>query len=89
MIPTSFDESNGVLDKPPGMTYDECEVLSVWRGESSDGVPLVVSQWKPTREELDEINRTGRVWLIVLGHTMPPASLDGNSPFEPVDAPGC
>lgn len=89
MIPSSFDESNEVLDKPPGMTYDECVALSVWRGESADGVPLVVSQWRPTREELAEINRTGRVWLTVLGVTMPPVAISGDSPFEHVDAPGC
>ena len=83
MIPTSFDESNHVLDKPPGMTYEQCQALSVWQGESSDGVPLVVSAWKPTREELESIKRTGRVWLIVLGQTMPPVSLEGTSPFEP------
>ena len=81
MIPASFDESNGVLDKPDGMTYDECQVLSTWRGESTDGLPLVVSCWKMTPEELAEVNRTGRVWLLVYGETMQPSVVEGCKPF--------
>jgi len=81
MIPTSFTESNCVLDKPDGTTYDECQVLSVWRGTSIDGVPLVISCWKLTKEELAEINETGRVWLTILGETMPPAAVEVKSPF--------
>ncbi len=81
MIATSFDESNLALGKPDDMTHDECEALSVWRGLSESGQPLVISCWKTTREELAEIARTGRVWLVVYGNTMPPVALCGSSPF--------
>lgn len=77
MIACSFDESNAVLDKPEDMTCDQCDALSVARAETSQGQPLVISCWKVTREELDEIERTGRVWLCVLGSTMPPVILTG------------
>lgn len=77
MTPTGFDEDNSVLDPPPGVV---CASLSVWRGES-DGTPMVISCWKPSREELDEIVRTGRVWAIVVGETMPPIAVQGISPF--------
>jgi len=79
MIPTAFNEENGVLDGPPGMS--ECEPLSVWRGEQNNQ-PLVISCWKLTNEELEEINKTGRVWLYVCGQTMPPVSLQIKHPFK-------
>lgn len=81
MVPTGFDEENGVLNPPPGMSPDECEALSVWRGPQENGTPVVISCWKPTAEELAEINRTGRVWLLVLGLTMPPIQPTGHYPF--------
>lgn len=81
MFPANFDESNGVLDKPPTMTADQCDPLSVWRGPSTNGFPVVITCWKPTAEELAEINRTGRVWAMITGHSMPPMCLLGTSPF--------
>lgn len=83
-VPASFPESNRVLEKPPDMTADQCEALSIADVTYADGTPGVISCWKLTREELEEINRTGRVWLIVLGHTMPPAAIEGIKPFAAV-----
>lgn len=81
MTPTSFTESNHVLDKPPGWDYDQCEALSVCVTKQPDGMPVVISCWKVTAEELAEINRTGRVWLVVPGRSMPPVSVQGSTPF--------
>lgn len=80
MVPASFEESNLVLDKPPEMSYDQCDALSVALA-NQNGMPVVISCWKPTKEELEEITRTGRVWLIITGRTMPPASVSGHNPF--------
>ena len=82
-VPTSFAESNGVLGKPREDTGDDVEALSVLhaRMETSE-TPVVVSCWKLTAEELAEVNRTGRVWLVVMGETMPPAFVKGTKPFE-------
>jgi hypothetical protein len=82
MIAASFDEANTVLDTPKGMTPDNCEPLSVWRGPLDNGIPAVISCWKLTQNELEEINRTGRVWLLVMGSTMPPVALSGSRPFQ-------
>ena len=82
MFPTAFKEENGVLNPPAGMSLDECTPLSIWRGEVETGSNVVISCWKPTKEELDEIIKTGRVWLIIWGQTMPPAVVGGISPFE-------
>lgn len=76
-----FDESDAVLGPPPGMSAEECQALQILR--ISDGThPIVVSCWKLTKDELDEINRTGRVWLMIWGETMPPAAVSGTKPFS-------
>lgn len=80
MIATAFDEETGVLDAPPGVSPEECSMLSVWRG-SMEGTPVVISCWKPTAEEWEEMRRTGRIWLIIQGRTMPPVCPTGISPF--------
>lgn len=82
MKASGFDEENCVLDGPPGTTSEDCEPLSVWRGRTNKGNPVVISCWKPTKQELEEINKTGRVWLMVWGETMPPVALLGNYPWE-------
>jgi len=82
MIPSNFDESNCVLDKPPELTVDECDCLSVFRGTDSNNFPIVISCWKLTKEELERVNKTGRIYLGVIGDTMPPVWLDGMNPFR-------
>lgn len=82
MIATAFDEENDVLDGPKGTTNEEVHPLSVWRGPMKDGTPIVVSCWKPTLEELEEIKRTGRVWIMVMGYTMPPILPLGINPLK-------
>jgi hypothetical protein len=80
-VPASFDESTEFLSAPDGMTDEECQPLSVWRGDVNE-LSTVVSCWKLTVEELAEINRTGRVWLGICGQTMPPAWITGTNPFR-------
>lgn len=81
MYPADFPESNQVLSRPPDMTEEECDPLCVCQSQMPDGTPVVVSCWKLTKEELEEIQRTGRTWLIVVGHTMPPVIMSGKKPF--------
>lgn len=76
MEAASFDTSNVVLGRPEGMSSEECTPLSVKRHVRGNHV-MVTSCWKLTVEELAEVNRTGRIWLTVLGPTMPPVILDG------------
>lgn len=82
MFPTDFPESNHVFDKPPDATRDECEPLNVFAGELTGGVPGSVSCWKVTKEELEEINRTGRVWAYHWGSGLQPHALSGHNPFK-------
>lgn len=82
MFPTNFDQSNGCLDPPPGVELEDCSALCVWQGHDLAGRPMIVSCWKPTAEELEEINRTGRVWLLQWGYTIPPSAISGLVPFD-------
>jgi hypothetical protein len=82
VFPSSFEESNCVLNPPEGLE-EEIDCLSVFRGVNDAGMPVVISCWKPTREELEEILQTGRIWLVIAGKTQPPALLQGHNPFTP------
>jgi hypothetical protein len=82
LIPASFDESTGCLSRPPGMTADQCDPLAVAHVLIDGTTPAVVSCWKVTADELQELVRTGRVWLFVVGQTMPPVMLSATKPFS-------
>ena len=72
-----FREANCILERPKGMTAEECSSLEVYR----DG-QYVISRWQLTDEELDELKRNGgKVYLLILGATMPPACVAVKSPF--------
>lgn len=62
-----------------------CEVLTVLKTQihlEGQNIPVVISCWKLTKEELEEINKTGRVWLTVVGDTMSPVQLTVEKPFQ-------
>lgn len=82
MIPIAFDEANDILDKPADMTRDECEPLQICRASFDGSTPVIVSCWKLTKEEFEELQRTGRVYLIIWGHGMPPASIVARNPIR-------
>ena len=84
MIPTSFDEANNIIDKPPDMSRDECGPLNVWSGQLDDGEfasQVHISCWKMSAEELAEVNRTGRIWIWHYGNYLQPHAATGTSPF--------
>lgn len=81
MIPIAFDEENQVL-MPPDGTEEHCAPLPVYLGNLDGVTPVCISCWKITREELEEIQRTARVYLMVMGYTMLPAAVLGKNPFE-------
>ena len=78
MRPVLFPEANKVLEKPPGFTDEQCGDLEVF----TDG-NCCVSCWELNKEELEMINKTGRVYaLIITGTgTQPPMSLHIEPPF--------
>ncbi len=77
----SFDEENTILDPPNGMRQRDCESIPVWMGFTPLDVPVTISCWKVTQRELEEIQRTGRVYLVVMGHGMPAVYLTTDKPM--------
>lgn len=76
MTPVQHPTNNMVFTKPPGLTDEECAPLTVTRIEYLEGVPGIVSFWKPTPEELVLIAAGALVQLTVLGDGMPPVILE-------------
>jgi len=79
MRPIAFPEQTKVLQKPAGMTDEECAPLPVF----NDGKQSI-SCWRPSWRERLSILVFGRVWCSVLGgQTQPPIWLMGaRSCFE-------
>jgi hypothetical protein len=81
--PTDFPEKTRVLQKPPGMTDEECQPLAI-----HDTGEQLISRWEPTPEERRAIAAGAPIWLSVTGRGHPPVNLEVVSPFdEPVPAP--
>ena len=82
MEPADFEESNTSMGPPKGKTEDEVYTIRAWRGFTDKRDPLTIVCFKPTSDEIDEIRRTGRVWVSMMTHTMPPIGLIAEHPFE-------
>ena len=69
--------NNAVLGAPAGWDQAElpCGALPVTRTEC-DGLPVVVSYWMPSADELAALNAGKPVALWVVGSTVPPISME-------------
>jgi hypothetical protein len=75
MQPITFEQMSIELQKPSGMTDEECGPLPVYK--DPDGT-FCVSCWKPTLRERLSILVFGKVWVWVhSGKTQPPIALEG------------
>lgn len=81
MPSVDFPESNFTFSKPPDMTDEQCMPLQVWKGNDGGGFPVIISKWSLSAEDLEEIQKTGSVYLIITGTGMPPVSLHVETPF--------
>lgn len=74
---TQHPSNNAVLGAPQGWDQNNlpCNALPITRMEC-DGVPAVVSFWRPTGEELRALNEGQLIALWVVGQTMPPVALN-------------
>jgi hypothetical protein len=82
MIPIEFPQANQVFKKPDNMTDEECYELHTFHG-LVDGPNLgTISCWQLSKEDIEEIQRTGVIWLRVLGARLPPMAVFTENPFE-------
>jgi hypothetical protein len=82
MLPVNFSEANFTFTKPSSMTDEECGDLRVHKGNYSDGTPVIISKWQPSKEDIEAINRGEGVYLSIVGTGMPPVSLFTENPFN-------
>lgn len=77
MRPTQHVSNNHVLGAPAGWDQQQlpCNAVAITTLKV-DGLPVVKSYWRPTKEELSALNAGGLVALSVVGSTMPPVALE-------------
>lgn len=80
MMPVSFPESNAVFNPPEGVSEDEVYPVYAFKGQDSTGYPTVITCWQLSKEDLEEIQQTGVVWLGFMGG-LPPHYATVENPF--------
>lgn len=80
MKPVEYEHANDVLLPPVYMP--NVISLPVAKMIYADGVKGVESCWELSEEELQDIIKTRRVYLVVLSHTHPPVILNAKSEFD-------
>lgn len=80
--PIDFEHANMIL-KPAQGDEDHVSDLPVMRAATGDAV-IYYSLWMLSKEELEEMQRTGCVWLGVLTSRHPPVKVSGTQPFTDV-----
>ena len=75
MNPIPFKEQN--------VTYiaEGCNDLPAHKAKDQ-----IISCWKLTKEELEQINKTGVIWFSVMGQSQPPIWLGTENPFKEEEA---
>ena len=81
MVPVSFDGENCLLQPPVGMET-LIEPINAFQGHAEEGTPVCVTCWKMTTAELEEFQRTGRIWVVIRGTLIPPMVLTALKPIE-------
>lgn len=69
--------NNHVLGAPKDWDQSKlrCEALAVTVHEDDPNNPAICSFWKPTPEELQQLNNGEHVCLWIFGRSMPPVAL--------------
>lgn len=71
MICTHFPAATHQLHKPGNMEDEECRTAPAAIGV--DGrFPCFVTAWRPTPQELEELNNGGMVYLHIVSNGLPP-----------------
>jgi hypothetical protein len=78
MNPIEFEGQNLMLNAPPGWNDTQpvkCGMLPAKR-MTVQGLPAMVSYWKPEPQDLARLNAGGCVELVVYGNMHPPVWVD-------------
>lgn len=94
MKPTQFKEQNLIFKAADGMNdsvdlpvhkgrqpMPEPETLPVHKGFTQERYPVIISAWKLSKSELEQVKQTGIIYVSVFTHKLPPLFLSVESPF--------
>jgi hypothetical protein len=71
MRAVNFEGCNSALGAPKGME-SSVYTLNCYRYVDDTGMPQIISGWKVSEEDLENIRRTGIVWVQTMGETLAP-----------------
>lgn len=74
MKPIKTENSNSVLKG-----YGDVADLPITRLEYEDGSHAVESCWELSKEELEKVKETGKIYFVCIGETHPPILLSAKS----------
>ena len=77
MKPVKTENSNSVLKG-----YENVADLPITRLKYEDESHVVESCWELSKEELEKVKETGRVYFVCIGDTHPPILLSVKSELE-------
>jgi len=80
MKPVKTENTNSILKAPSGS--DNVVDLPVTRLEYQGGAKAIESCWELSKEELEKIKVTGRIFFVCMGETHPPILLSAKSQSE-------
>lgn len=81
MKPKKFDQCNYVWEAPPGQE-DSVNAMHAFKGvEDGTGLPITISAWVVTDEDLERIKKERTVFLRVYGKGHPVVSLNSENPW--------
>lgn len=78
MKPITTEHTNSVLKVPEGQEKEVMD-LPITRLKFGDGTRAVESCWELSKEELEEVKKTGRIHFTCIGNTHPPILLTTKS----------
>lgn len=81
MLPSDFEQKNKVYTKPEGWTDEQCSDLPVWQGKDVNGNSVIVSYWKPNKEDIETLSNGGGIYLKMITPVQCPVELTTESPF--------
>lgn len=82
MKPTSFKETNAVLGAGGNPDTDSLPVAHSIQEHNGVPYPYIVAKFKLEPAEIEEIQKTGSIWICIMGGGMPPILPTVLDPFN-------
>ena len=82
MIAVEFAEANAKFGPPSDMEESQVQTVAAYLGQikggSVDGSNVIITAWRPTEQELADLNAGKCVYISILSPTLPPHLLTTN-----------